>query len=207
MGRHQVTAEPADAAVSEEDLLRARFYALLARLLSAAPDGDTLAMIASLEGDDATDMGRAVAALAAVAGHTPAAQAEDEYDALFIGVVRGELMPFASYYLTGFLHEKPLAELRADLERLGITRAEGVGEPEDHLGFLFEVMHGLITGSLGEAVDLDRQRAFFEAHIRPWAPRLMDDLEAAEAAVLYMPVATIGRLFLEIENEAFAMAA
>ena len=38
----------------------------------------------------------------------------------------GELAPFGSQYLTGFVYEKPLADLRGDLEELGIARADGV---------------------------------------------------------------------------------
>ena len=45
---------------------------------------------------------------------------------LFIGVGRGELLPFASVYMTGFLNEKPLATLRNDMVTLGVERSPDV---------------------------------------------------------------------------------
>src|SRR3546814_15777160 len=72
---------------------------------------------------------------------------------------------------------------------------------------LCEMMAGLITGSFGAPADLAGQRHFFDTHIGCWAPRFFEDLQAAQSAVLYMPVGTIGRLFLAVEAEAFDMAA
>jgi len=191
--------------VPEEEALRAHFYALLSRLLAAPPTAETLAELATLEGDD-SEMGRALATLGAVARGSAPADVEREYNALFIGLVRGELLPYGSYYQTGFLHEKPLADIRADLERFGIARAPGNPEPEDHVATLCEVMFGLIAGGFGEVDDLESQRAFFDAHLRPWAVKFFEDLEAAPSAAFYVPVAAIGRLFMAIEAEAFAMA-
>ncbi len=192
--------------VPEEDVLRARFYAILAHLLSEPPSADTLEFLRSLEGDD-TDMGQAMKAVATVAGKTSLETVQDEFAGLFIGVVKGELMPYASYYLTGFLQEKPLAVLRGDMERLGIARADSLSEPEDHIGVLFEMMQGLILGSFGKPADVATQKEFFEAHILQWAPRFFGDLEKARSAVLYMPVGTMGRVFMEIEAQAFTMTA
>jgi TorA maturation chaperone TorD len=197
-------AEPEN--ICEEDQLRANWYGLLARLLSAPPDEATLAMVRRLDGDD-TELGKAIAALAAAArGTTPEAVKEEHFN-LFIGVGRGELLPFASYYLTGFLHEKPLARLRGDMARLGIGRGDDLSEPEDHIGALCEMMSGLITGSFGAPADLASQRRFFDAHIANWAPRFFEDLQAAKTAAFYMPVGRIGRLFMSIESQAFEMAA
>ncbi len=173
----------------------------------APPAAETLQTLRDFEGDDATEMGRALAALSAVAAKTSIEQAEEEFNALFIGMAHGELLPYASYYLTGFLHEKPLANLRGDMKRLGIARSESVKEPEDHIGTLCEIMHGLITGAIGEPADLTTQRQFFDAHIRSWAPRFFENLEGAKSAVLYMPVGTVGRVFMAIETEAFEMVA
>ena len=114
---------------------------------------------------------------------------------------------YVSSNLTGFLHEKPLAKLRGAMNELGIDRAEDVKEPEDHIAALCEMMSGLITGSFGAPADLSVQREFFDTHIGCWAPRFFEDLQAAQSAVLYMPVGTIGRLFLAIETQAFDMAA
>ena len=122
------------------------------------------------------------------------------------GVGHGELQPYASYYLTGFLYERPLANLRGDLLELGVVRRADVHEPEDHVAALCETMAGLITGKFGSSADLSRQRKFFERHIGGWAPRFFEDLERAKSARLYMPVGTIGRMFMEIERVAFSMA-
>jgi TorA maturation chaperone TorD len=192
------------ATVHDEDMLRAQCYALLARFLASPPTAETLALARALRGDG-SELGRALDALAVVAAKTTPNAAEIEYHDLFIGVAQGELQPYASYYLTGFLHEKPLADLRGEMAVLGIVRRVGVHEPEDHIAALCEMMAGLISGAFDAPADLDAQRKFFEWHIAPWAPRFFADLESAKAAVLYMPIGTIGRLFMRIENEAFAM--
>ncbi len=192
--------------VPDEDVLRARFYAILAHLLTRPPSAETLESVRTLEGDE-TEMGSALGALAAVAAKTSVEAAEEEYNALFVGMAHGELTPYTSYYLAGFLMEKPLAKLRGDMERLGIAAAEEFREPEDHIGILCEMMHGLITGAFGAPADVATQKEFFDAHIRPWATRFFEDLEAAKSAVLYMPVGTVGRVFMAIEAEAFAMGA
>lgn len=206
MSRQQLAVDTSDDSIPEEDVLRARFYALLAQLLVVAPTADVLASVRALEGDEDSAMGQALTALAKVAAATTVESVDDEYTALFIGVGRGELLPFASYYMSGFLHEKPLANLRGDMAEIGIGRAEDLSEPEDQIGVLAEMMHGLITGAFGAPATLDDQKAFFDAHIRPRAAQFFADLEAADSAVFYMPVATIGRLFIGIECDAFEMA-
>lgn len=192
--------------ISEEDRLRAGWYALLAQLLSREPSEQLLQMLRGLEGDD-SELGTGIRALAAAARGTTVESARREYFDLFIGVGQGELLPYASYYLTGFLNEKPLARLRGDMARLRIARADDVKEPEDHIASLCEMMSGLITGGFGAPADLAEQRRFFDTHIGCWAPRFFEDLQGAQSAVLYMPVGTIGRLFMEIEVQAFDMAA
>ena len=183
--------------------MRAGLYALLSRLLARPMDDETIAFVRELSGDD-SDLGRAVNALAALARRTTQVAAAEEFTVLFYGFgAGGELAPYASQYLTGFVYEKPLADLRHDLASLGIGRADEVTEPEDHAAFLCEVMHGLITGTFGRAADLARQQQFFERHLAPWAGRFFADMEKAKSAALYMPVGTIGRLFMEIERDAF----
>ena len=191
--------------IAEEDALRARFYGLLAHLLAGPPSSETLENLRHLEGDD-TEMGRALFDLAAAAAAIAPEQVEAEFNALFIGLSEGELIPYGSYYLTGFLYEKPLADLRSDLDSLGIARSEDVSEPEDHIASLCEVMHGLIVGAFGPPVDINAQRTFFDAHVNSWASRFFTDLETAEQAVLYRPIGTVGRTFMAIEREAFSMA-
>jgi TorA maturation chaperone TorD len=193
LGPH-VQGRAASDVVEQE---RAQLFALLGRLLSEAPDAALLQRLAGLS-PDASPLGQALAALSAAAATTPEA-AEREHFALFIGVGRGELLPYASYYRTGFLHERPLAELRGDLARLGIARRAGVPDPEDHIAFLCETYAGLLDGSLGAR---EAAAAFFARHMQPWAGRFFADLEAAEAARFYRAVGALGRLAMEIEAAA-----
>jgi TorA maturation chaperone TorD len=173
-------------------------------VLRRPPDDQGLGIVARLEGDT-SPLGQAVAELSAMARRADPAAIEREYHHLFIGVGRGELLPFASYYRTGFLHEKPLASLRADLARLGIERAPGQSDPEDHIACLAEVMAGLIAGDF--AVDASEQAHFFTRHLQPWAGRFFADLEAAAAAAFYRPAGTIGRHLVDIEATAYTLAA
>ena len=192
--------------IAEEDLLRANIYSLLARLLARPPEAATLTMVAELEGDQ-TEMGRALSALAATASGSMPEAVDDEYQTLFIGVLGSEINPYGSYYQTGFLFDQPLANLRIDMGKLGIARAQDVVEPEDHIAALCEMMCGLITGAFGEPADLAVQQRFFDSHIAPWAQDFFEDLERAPLAAFYMPVGTVGKLFVEIESQAFQMAA
>ncbi|ORE92270.1 cytoplasmic chaperone TorD [Stappia sp. 22II-S9-Z10] len=192
-------------AVPAEDLVRADVYTLLANLLSRAPDRDTLAGLKGLSGDDSA-IGKAVTALARVAAETTPGEASREYDALFIGLGRGELVPFASYYLTGFLNEKPLAVLRGHMRQLGIARAAETKDPEDHIASLCEMMAGLIRGDYASALSVADQDAFFNTHIATWAGHFFADLEGAAGSRLYAPIGTLGRAFMDIEIEAFRMA-
>jgi TorA maturation chaperone TorD len=191
----------ADDAVDTE---RAQIFALLGRLLLAPPDAALLARLRRLPGG-ATPLGQALGALAEAARGTDAAAVEREYFTLFIGVGRGELLPYASYYLTGFLHERPLAELRAELARLGVRRASGVAEPEDHLGFVCEVLAGLLEGRFGAGAPAPE--GFFARHLRPWAGRCFGDIEKATAARFYRPVGLLGRTMVEIEQDAAGLPA
>jgi TorA maturation chaperone TorD len=192
-----------DAAIDEVDEARAREYALLAALLRRAPNGDLLTRLAALRGDP-SPLGLVHAALAEAASATTVERVEREYFDLFVGVGRGELVPYGSYYLTGFLNERPLARLRDDLRRLGVERIEGEAEPEDHAAVLCEIMAGLAAGRFGSPAGADRE--LFEKHVSPWIGRFFADLEAAKAAKFYRPLGAVGRLFVDIECEAFAMA-
>ena len=201
-----MTETVAEFDIAEEDQLRAQWYALLAQFLSAPPDAATLELARALTGDD-SDLGRGVTALSAAAKAVTVEGLKEEHFNLFTGVGQGELLPYGSYYLTGFLNEKPLAALRIDMDELGIGRAEDVKEPEDHIASLCEMMAGMITGSFGAPVELVRQRQFFDKHIGCWAPRFFEDLQAAKSAAFYMPVGMIGSVFMSIESQAFEMAA
>jgi len=199
-------ASAAPGTIAEEDILRADLYDLLGALLSAPPERVLIDRLAGLSGDE-TPIGRAITALSRVARATTPMAAEREFNALFIGLARGELLPYASYYLTGFLHEKPLALLRADMSRLSITRAERVHEPEDNIASLCEMMAGLIRGRFGTPADIPTQRDFFNAHVGPWAGHFFSDLEGAKSSVLYAPVGALGRAFMDVERDGFRMGA
>lgn len=193
-----------DLAIAEEDVLRARLYDLLGSLLSGPPDRRTLTQLSNLSGDK-TDLGGAIASLARLARHTRTESAEREFNALFVGLGRGELLPYGSYYLTGFLNEKPLAALRRDMAARGITRVPTVFEPEDNIASLCEMMSGMILGRFGTHVPVEEQRDFFNTHIGPWAGHFFTDLEGAQGSVFYAPVGAVGRVFVGIEKEAFRL--
>lgn len=195
------------ADIDEVDVARAQEYALLAMLLMRAPDAALLSKLSALRAD-VSPLGLAHAALAEAAEAAEATRVEKverEYFDLFIGLGRGELMPYGSYYLTGFLHERPLARLRDDLARLGIARAEGMVEPEDHAGILCEIMSGLASRRLPAPAGSDR--LIFEKHMAPWIGRFFADLENAAAADFYRRLGTLGRVYMDIEAEAFDMPA
>ena len=206
VARHVLRPDLYDSqpAVEEVDAARAQEYALLATLLARSPDQQLLARLARMRGD-ATPLGVAHAALGEAAARTDAEQVGREYFDLFIGLGRGELLPYASYYLTGFLYERPLARLRGDLQRLGIEKQPGHSEPEDHAAILCEIMAGIAGGQLAVAAGADRE--IFEKHMAPWIGRFFADLEQAEAARFYAHVGTLGRTFVDIETEAFALPA
>ncbi len=190
--------------VSEEDRLRADLYNYLGLMLAAPPSEMLLEQTAGLSGDE-TPLGQAITQLARVAKRTKPAGAEREFNALFIGLGRGELLPYASYYLTGFLNEKPLAALRNDMSARGLSRAPNVFEPEDNIASLMEMMGAMIVGRFGAATSLAEQKTFFNKHIGPWAAHFFADLEGAKNSVLYALVAAVGRAFMEIETEGFRM--
>jgi len=183
-----VNASVAHDHIAEEDVLRADLYNFLGSLLARPPQKDVLTKTASLSGDE-TDLGKGIIALSRVASAANEKSAEREYNALFVGMGRGELLP-----------------LREDMSNLGIVRAANVFEPEDNIASLCEMMAGLIMGRFGEPVDLSKQAEFFNRHIGPWAEHFFTDLEAAKSAVFYAPVGAIGRVFMEIEREAFRLA-
>lgn len=192
--------------IATEDRLRADLYDFLGLILARPADQNLLKQTSALSGDEST-LGTAISALARIAKHSKPQAVEREFNALFIGMGRGELLPYASYYMTGFLNEKPLAALRRDMAARGVTRAANVYEPEDNIASLMEMMAGLITGRFGQAATLADQKSFFAKHISPWAGHFFADLEAAKNSVLYASVGAVGRVFMEIETEGFRMSA
>jgi TorA maturation chaperone TorD len=190
-------------AVDEIDAARAREYALLSTLLRRAATTDLLTRLAAL-GGDASPLGIVHAAIGQGAAAATIKSIEREFFDLFVGIGRGELVPYASFYLTGFLNERPLARLRDDLARLGIARVDMEVEPEDHAAVLCEIMAGLAGGRFDTPTGADR--ALFEKHLAPWIGRFFADLERAKAADFYRHIGTLGRVFMDIEREAFTLA-
>lgn len=191
-------------AIDPLEIARSEQYRFLARMLSASPDQAVLDQIAQLDADE-TPLGQAFRALSQAAKVADPQRVEREFFELFIGVGRGELLPYGSFYQTGFLNERPLAVLRDDLARMGVARAEGRHEPEDHIALLLEVMADMVSGAI--ATTPAAQAAFFNRHIAPWAAQFFDDLAIAPSANFYRPLAEIGRLLTDIEARAFALAA
>ncbi len=185
--------------MDEVEAARALMYGLLGHALAQPPEACFLARLTQLDGGG--EIGAALRELAAQAGSATMRTARAEYDVLFIGVARGELVPYGSFYMTGFLHERPLARLRADLVRLGLTRRPGRSDPEDHIATECEIMASLADRPA------DVQAEFFDRHLNPWASRFFTDLERATSARLYRPVGTLGRLMIELDRQGFALAA
>lgn len=190
--------------IEPEDQARSELYDFLGLVLAEPADAALLAQIAKLHGGD-TPLGETLTTLARVAAVTTPETAEREFNALFIGLGRGELLPYASYYLTGFLNEKPLAKLRQDMAERGIRRAEDKHEPEDNIASLMEMMGGMIVGRFGKVTPTAGQKAFFKAHIEPWAVHFFADLEKSGTSVFYGAIGSLGRQFMEIEAQGLDM--
>ena len=195
-----------DNSISEEDKIRSDMYCFLAGVLQREPSDDLVRGYNDLKGDK-SDIGKAFSILSDLSKKVSPSDIRNEYQNLFIGVGRGELLPFGSFYITGFLHDKPLASIRRDLNAMGIKRGDDFKEPEDHIACLCEIMSGMITGEYGKYFSVPEQRSFFKKHIQSWAEHFFTDLEGAKSAIFYSPVGTIGKLFIKIEEEAFSMDA
>lgn len=199
------SGRPESGAIAAEDALRAQGYRLLAHFLTAPPSQQDLDAGAALSGDD-TALGRAITCFANLCGKSAAATVAEEYQDLFIGIGRGELVPYGSYYLTGFLQEKPLAKLRQEMARLGLERDPDSPEPEDHIASILEMMAGFIDGTPGPLMSLGEQKQFYDVHLGAWVETFFRDLEDAKASVLYAALAGVGRAFFNIEERGFEMA-
>jgi TorA maturation chaperone TorD len=198
---------PATSALDEE-LARAELYGLLARLWYAAPDDELLAafQVAPTEAPAAgAFLEEPWREVVGAARGLDAAAARDEYDALFGGIGKPEVYLFGSHYLSGFLNDKPLARLRADLDRLGLAREQAVPETEDHVACLFEVMRYLIAGEDVAVANLTQQQAFFAAHVQPWLPAMCDAVAQHQKANFYAALAALTRAFAEVEAQGFDM--
>jgi TorA maturation chaperone TorD len=194
-----------EAPAQDEEMARADLYGTLASLFCAPPPPALLKRIASseLEGNGLLDA--AWGAVVESAKTIDAEAAREEYERLFIGVGKPEVMLYGSYYISGFLMEKPLVILRTDLAKLGLQRADTVVESEDHIATLCEVMRHLITSDDPVLSGLQVQKKFFADHLQPWVNALFATLEARADAVFYAPLAHFAQVFFEIEMQAFDM--
>ena len=189
--------------IAEEQHYRSSVYKVLAGLLRTAPDNDALTQVsafASIE-QEGDELALAMSMLGLSAKSSDADSVDDEFHALFIGLGRGELMPYASWYLTGFLMEKPLSVLRDELVALGFERSENVREPEDHIAALCEVMAMMID----EGFAIHQQESFFSRHLSNWLELFFIDLSQADAAVFYRSVGRLGQAFSAFEKRYLAM--
>ncbi len=190
--------------IDEEQQYRASAYGLLAGLLRSSPDSAMLERLSGLGGPAEAEGDELMLAMSMLAlsaqRHTPDA-IEEEFHQLFIGLGKGEVVPYGSWYLTGFLMEKPLSDLRDDLLRLGFERSEDVVEPEDHAAALCEVISIMIS----DASELSVQNQFFQKHLVNWLEKFFSDLSGASSAVFYKSVARFGAAFIALEKQYFSM--
>ncbi|BAX52876.1 Tat proofreading chaperone DmsD [Photobacterium damselae subsp. piscicida] len=199
MNSHQTSS-------NQDAILRIEIYNLLAHLLRQSPSQDVLDWLADLDVEGTNDPHQSSMAAAwpllklAAQKATPIAVAE-EYQDLFIGIGRGDVVPYGSWYLTGSLMEMPLAHLRSDLKQLGYERNESVKEPEDHIAALLEVMAMLMEGG-----DEHLQRTFFNRHLAPWCEKVSTDIKTAKSAVFYTAVGELALQFLTVEKTRFLQA-
>lgn len=189
-----------DTQREQEQTLRTEIHLVLSALFRSAPSEEMIEFLTSLEVEPSESaMQKAWIALQQAAKDSNREALEDEYQDLFIGIGRGEVMPFGSWHMTGAMMEKPLAEIRHDLELLGFERDENVKEPEDHIAALCEVM-SMLTGE-----EEDLQQAVFNKHIAPWFNSFTQQLENAESANFYKPAAQLCEAFLTLEQVRFSV--
>jgi TorA maturation chaperone TorD len=196
----------AAASDDSEELQRAELYGLLAGLWLAPPDAALLQQF-RVAVTEAPQRGGHLEApwgdLVAALRNTTLEAAAAEHAALFHGVGRPEVMAYASFYLSGFLNEKPLAVLRNDLAALGLTRDANGLETEDHIAFVLEVMRWLIAGDDLAVCNLEQQRRFFRSHLQPWVAQLCDAVAAQPRAVVWSKVAAMTQAFVLVEAQGF----
>lgn len=189
-----------------EELQRAELYGLLAQLWHRPPDAALLSQFrvavteapapgGFLEGPW-SDLVSAMRA-------TTAPEAAEEHQALFHGVGKAEVFAYGSYYLSGFLNERPLAALRGDLARLGLSRDAHSLETEDHIAYELEVMRWLIAGDDVSLCNLEQQRQFFRTHLQPWVEQLCNAVLAHPGARTWRAVASLTAAFMQVEAQAF----
>ncbi len=182
----------------ENTLWRAQTYALLATLLTAKPAQELLDNLAAIEIDTPeSPMGKQWLQLRDAAKQVDPESVSDEFQALFIGVTHGELIPYGSFYQTGFLMEEPVALLRSDLAKLGLERQQEITEPEDHISAQCDVMRLIL---MAEGTPIVTASQFFQRHLAPWAEKFFGDMTQAENAKFYRSVGHLGQTFMKLER-------
>jgi TorA maturation chaperone TorD len=189
--------------------MRANMYRLLASLTAAPASAELLDLLRSIDYDQAPNtadkMATAWKTIRLASEHATVEAVDDEYHDLFIGISRGEIVPYGSWYQTGFMMDRPLAYLRRDLAELGIECDEGVHEPEDHVGALCETMSLLAEADSG--ISIERQREFYNNHMKSWIEKFFLDLQNARSARFYAAVGQLGENFFNIERRYLEMLA
>lgn len=189
-----------------EEAARADLYGLLASLFYAPPSQQLLHTIGSAKTVGDSVLEHAWAELSDACSLAQAEPVREEYEALFVGVGKPEVMLYGSFYLSGFLMEKPLAALRTDLAMLGLQRDENIPESEDHIASLCEVMRYLIASNDSLQAGIAIQKQFFSKHMQPWVLHMCDAVANHPGVNFYAPVARLAKTFFEVEMEAFDMA-
>ncbi|WUR15295.1 molecular chaperone TorD family protein [[Empedobacter] haloabium] len=191
---------------SGEEAARAELYGLLSMLFYQAPDAPLLAAIAAAPAEGEGELPAAWRALQAACAAADPAAVRDEYDSLFVGTGKPEVFLYGSYYMSGFLMEKPLALLRVELAKLGLERSDAMPETEDHIAALCDVMRVLITSDDVLHGSIATQRQFFGAQMQPWVQQLCDAVAAHAQAHFYRHVAALAGAFFAVEMQAFDMS-
>ncbi|MCA1536673.1 molecular chaperone TorD family protein [Bradyrhizobium sp. NBAIM03] len=187
----------------ELDLARSKEYALLAALLTRSPDDLLLRRISAIAADQ-SPLGVAHANLAHAAHRSNEQTAAREFFALFSGLGKEALLPYASHYMSHTLYGRPLVQLRETLLSLNLAMAQDRNEPEDHASLVCEVMAAIASGRV--SVDAGAERVFFHEHVSSWMIQFFDDLERTRSADFYAAVGKVGRTFIDIELKAFILA-
>ena len=193
--------QPSASQISDEDQARSDTYSILSSLLSHTPSQDLIDYLKHIEKpnqDELGSLGQAWLDLKQAAISYNPNQLDDEYHDLFIGLGRGQIIPYGSWHITGFLMDKPLSDLRDDLVKLGIEADSDQKDPEDHIAALCETMAILITA---DDIEGYQQRRFYIRHIHPWAEKFFKELQAATSASFYKSVGLLGQHFVELENQ------
>lgn len=193
----EVATREAELAAAHD---RANLYTSLGALLVAPATEEHCAVLRELPEIESPESSMEIAwtMLRESARNYSVEQIDEEYHRLFIGIGRGEVVPYGSWHLTGFLMEKPLGVLRADLRKLGFERSDGVAESEDHIASLCQAMSAIIVA---EEIDFDTECAFFNEHIASWAGEFFKEVQDASGAGFYRAVGFLGESFVSVEKQ------